>query len=178
MSRNTEKIVCQASGHCLVSEFFNGRRFRSKPFREVNKRNGNVSPTIPRRDLWLIMSTMKVHENSPIIRPNGRLKLVSAGLAFGGCRLRSVAQRRSGPHSLDRADHVFVGSDCGRRVMHPLCWHPASWIANAATTYSKTGDIGDSDGSMHYERAPCIRRWKQMVRRGVRCAVRGCARAA
>ena len=111
---------------------------KAEQFQTV-ERNQDFSPTMPRRDLWLIISTMKDYENSSIVRPYGRLKLISAGLALAvvGCVLLL--------RSVDVVIH-WTGQPMfswGLIAAGGLCILlaviPASWIANAATTSSKTG---------------------------------------
>jgi hypothetical protein len=84
------------------------------------------------------MSTMKVHENPPIVRPYGRLKLVSVGLALAvvGCALLlrgvQVVTHWTGQPMFSWG-LIAAGGLC---IL--LAVIPASWIANAATTHSKT----------------------------------------
>ena len=84
------------------------------------------------------MSAMNVHENSPIVRPYGRLKLVGAGLALAavGCALLlrgvQVVTHWTGQPMFSWG-LIAAGVLC---IL--LAVIPASWIANAATTHSKT----------------------------------------
>ena len=92
--------------------------------------------------LGIIISTMKVHENSPIVRPYGRLKLVGAGLALAvvGCALVlrdiQVVTHWTGQPMFSWA---LIG---GGAICILFAGVPASWIEKATALPSKRRERG------------------------------------
>jgi len=87
---------------------------------------------------WLMMGTMKHHETPPTVRPYGRLKLVGAGLAFavvGTTLLLSGVQVVTHWTGQPMFSWGLIAAG-GLCVV--LAIIPASWIAKAATTDSRT----------------------------------------
>jgi hypothetical protein len=99
---------------------------------------GDVSPTIPQRNPWLMMSTMKTHGESPIVRPYGRLKLLSGGvvLAVVGYALLlrgvQVVTHWTGQPMFSWS-LIAAGGLC---IVFAVI--PASWIVKATDSNSKT----------------------------------------